>query len=208
MIRLSISRPRQSTSAPIQNSPDHGHVERCSGYAEPLAPARNCVIGREAFDAGKPATPPLPTACQAGRRRIETVEATEVALAGRKGDLMRAYNQNWIFDMSRPAAKTRDADSVSFVFCSRSRPAVVEPVRSGEGAGRLMMTFLVPEDGNFHNHANQLALAEYSDVCHARLFDSLASGGPAFARSLGYGSALGDARRLVDRPEDIFEFAN
>ena len=71
-----------------------------------------------------------------------------------------------------------------------------------------MMTFLVPEDGNFHNHPDQLALAEYSDVCHARLFDSPAPGGPAFARSLGYGSALGDARRLVDRPEDIFEFAN
>jgi hypothetical protein len=98
------------------NSPDHGHDERCSGYAEPLDPARNRVVARDAFDAGRPATPPLPTACQAGRRRIKTVEATDVARAGRKGVLMRAYNQNWIFDMSRPAAKTRDADSVSFVF--------------------------------------------------------------------------------------------
>jgi hypothetical protein len=85
---------------------------------------------------------------------------------------------------------------------------VVEPVRSGEGADRLMLAFLVPEDVNFYNHANQLALAEYSAVCHARLFDNFVSGGPAFARALGYGSALGDVQRLVDRPEVIIEFAN
>jgi len=186
-------------------SPDHGHAERCSGFAPPISPGDNPAFERGAFDSGKPATSPLPTVCRAGRCLIETVEATDVALADRKGVLVRAYNQNWTFDVSRPAAKTRDPDSVSYVFCARTHPAVIEPVRAG---GRLILAFLVPEDRNFYNHANERELAEYFAVCHARMFGNLFESGPAFARAIGYHSVMGDVQHIVDRPEDIFEFTN
>src|SRR5208283_1551998 len=104
------------------NSPDRGHAERCSGYVAP-APV-GAAFAADALAAGKPALPPLPTACRAGRCLIETVEATDVALSHAKGVLVRAYNQNWTFDLARPAAKTREADTVTYVFCSRTHPAV------------------------------------------------------------------------------------
>lgn len=185
-------------------SPDHGRVERCSGYAAaaPLGEA----VGAQALAAGKPALPLLPTSCQAGRCLIETVEATDFALAHAKGVLVRAYNQNWSYDPNRPAAKTREADTVTWVFCSRTHPAVIEPVRSRDGAGRFSLAFLAPEAQTFYNRSNELQIAEYFLVCHGRRFDALSTDGPAFAMAAGYAAALGDVQRTVDRPEDVLTF--
>jgi hypothetical protein len=187
-------------------SPDHGHGERCSGYAPPAA--TSAALGADALSVGKPALPPLPTVCRAGRCRIETVEATDVAFAHPKGVLVRAYNQDWVFDESRPLAKTRDPDTVTFIFCSRSHPAVIEPIRAGEAAGKYALAFLAPEAQDFYNRANEPEIAEYFFVCHGRRFDALSVDGPAFARAAGYAAVLGDQERTVDRPEDVFLFVN
>lgn len=186
-------------------SPDHGHPERCAGYAAPTA--MGAAIAAEALGVGKPALPPPPAACVGSRCLIETVEATDVAFAHRAGVLMRAYNQLWTWDPARPMAKSRE-DVVTWVFCSKTHPAVMEPIRSGEGAGKFALAFLVPEDRNFYNSANALQLTEYFLVCHARRFDALAADAPAFAKAAGYAAALGDAQKVVDRPEDVFAFVN
>ena len=162
----------------------------------------------DALSLGKPALPPLPTICRAGRCRIETVEATDVAFVHLKGVLVRAYNQNWAYDQGRPAAATREADTVTFVFCSRSHPAVIEPIRAGEGAGKYALAFLAPEAQDFYNRANEPEIAEYFLVCHARRFDALGVDGPAFAKAAGYAAILGDAARNVEKPEDVFLFVN
>ncbi len=188
------------------NSPDHGHAERCSGYVAPTG--AGAALGADALSVGKPALPPLPTICRAGRCRIETVEATDVAFTHPRGVLVRAYNQNWAFDQGRPAAAAREADTVTFVLCSRSHPAVIEPIRAGEGAGKYALAFLAPEAQDFYNRANEPEIAEYFLVCHGRRFDALGVDGPAFAKAAGYAAALGDVERTVDKPEDVFDFVN
>ncbi|RBP02700.1 hypothetical protein DFR50_15033 [Roseiarcus fermentans] len=185
-------------------SPDHGHAERCSGYTAP-APL-GASLGADALASGKPALPPLPTSNRVGRRLIETVETTDVAVAHAKGVLIRAYNQNWTFDEAKPAAKTREPDTVTWVFCSRSHPAVIEPIRSGDDAGKFTLAFLAPEAQSFYNHANELEIAEFFLVCHGRKFDALSAEGPAFAKAVGYTSAHGDAERIIDKPEDVLTF--
>ena len=119
---------------------------------------------------------------------------------------MRAYNQNWTFEENRPGLKTREADTVTWVFCSRSHPAIIEPAAAGEGPGKFSAAFLVPEAPSFYNRANEREIAEYFLVCHGRRFDALSVEGPAFARGAGYAAALGDAQRVVERPEDVLLF--
>ena len=93
---------------------------------------------------------------------------------------------------------------MTFVLCSRTHPAVIEPIRAGEAAGKYALAFLAPEAADFYNRANEPEIAEYFLVCHGRRFDALATDGPAFAKAAGYAAILGDAEQTVEIPGRVF----
>lgn len=71
-----------------------------------------------------------------------------------------------------------------------------------------MVTFLSPSDGSAYGHANEIQLAMYFVVCHARAFDSgsLFEKGPVFAASLGYSGHGRDDQPTIDAPEKVFDY--
>jgi len=147
---------------------------------------------------GKPAAGPLPTYCQMGECWILTVEATDPIAFGPKSVLFRVEGQKWHSTISTRNMK-RDADSTSYVLCSKTTPAVID-----EYEGRFLVTFLAPNDSGAYFHANETALATYFVVCHARGFTDLYAQGPVFAQSLGYAAKTRDDQPAIDAPEQVF----
>lgn len=151
---------------------------------------------------GKPIAKVLPDWCQHGECVTPTIEYSEPVLFHSAGVLFRVEGETWSFTMQNPKKKVRAPGmSTAFVFCSKQMPAVVSPFE-----GKYLVDFLTLDDEGRYGHANEISMAQYFAVCHGRIFDSMMTGAPEFARSLGYKVQDRMDQPRIDRPGDILKF--
>ena len=165
-----------------------------------------CTVSASAQPAsslpGKPIAKALPDWCQHGECVTPTIEYSEGVLFHPAGVLFRVEGETWSYSMQNPKKKTRDpGTSTAFVFCSKQLPAVVSPFE-----GKYLVDFLTLDDDGRYGHANAISMAQYFAVCHGRIFDSMMTGAPEFARSLGYKVRDRMDQPRIDRPQDIVRF--
>lgn len=152
---------------------------------------------------GKPIARLLPDWCQQGECTTPTIEYSEPVLFHSAGVLFRVEGETWSFSMDNPKKKTRAPGTTStFIFCSKQMPAVVSPFE-----GKYLVDFLTVNDEGRYGHVNEISMAHYFAVCHGRIFDSMMTGAPEFARSLGYKVQDRMDQPRIDRPEDILKFS-
>jgi hypothetical protein len=150
---------------------------------------------------GKPIAKPLPDWCQHGECITPTIEYSEPVLFHSAGVLFRVEGETWSYPMQNPKKKTRTpGTSRAYVFCSKQVPAVISPFE-----GKYLVDFLTLDDEGRYGHANEISMAQYFAVCHGRIFDSMMTGAPEFARSLGYKVQDRVDQPRIDRPEDILK---
>jgi len=131
-----------------------------------------------------------------------TIKYFEPALFHEAGVLFRVVGETWSFSMQNPRKKTRFPEAgLTFVFCSKQLPAVISPFES-----KYLVDFLTLDDDGRYGHANAVSLAQYFAVCHGRIFDSMMTGGPEFARSFGYKVKDRVDQPTIDQPQDILKF--
>jgi hypothetical protein len=151
---------------------------------------------------GKPIAKPLPDWCQHGECMTPTIEYSEPVLFHSAGVLFRVEGETWSYSMQNPKKKTRTpGTSRAYVFCSKQVPALISPFE-----GKYLVDFLTLDDEGRYGHANEISMAQYFAVCHGRIFDSMMTGAPEFARSLGYKVQDRVDQPRTDRPEDILKF--
>lgn len=151
---------------------------------------------------GKPIAKPLPDWCQHGECMTPTIEYSEPVMFHSAGVLFRVEGETWSYSMQNPKKKTRaSGTSRVFVFCSKHMPAVISPFE-----GKYLVDFLTLDDEGRYGHANEVSMAQYFAVCHGRIFDSMMTGAPKFARSLGYNVQDRMDQPRIERPEDVLRF--
>jgi hypothetical protein len=91
-------------------------------------------------------------------------------------------------DYDKPARRTDEEKATSVVFCSKTKPALIER----EGAPKWSATFLAPGNSEAVFGAAESAYALYWAACHAAEARDVYEGGDELGRRLGYRFSVSD----------------
>lgn len=97
----------------------------------------------------------------------------------------------------RPAPRKLDANDTSYVFCSKTKPALFN---ANEDKATWRVSFLAPGVKDQVYGANETALALYWAACHRAIVKDVYDGGEKLGRKLGYriAKAGDDIEKLAD----------
>ena len=144
----------------------------------------------------------LKTYCQMGTCEWEQVTEVDPVGESAKGELFKVEATTWEGSMERKSPKgLPPGHSVSYVFCSRVRPAVLDA-----SDDKWMVTEIAPGSPDTISHFNSSMVGEYWLICHGIAAHDLERIGRSLGQKLGYRdgvSADSLDQKTISRPEEM-----
>jgi hypothetical protein len=135
------------------------------------------------------------TRCHIGYCSWSRIDTARSLGASATGELLELSLTEWRShhmdgDYDKPARRTDEKKATTFVFCSKTKPALIE--RENEGTQKWVATFIAPGSSEAVFGATESAYALYWAACHAVEARDVYEEQDDLGRRFGYRLSLSD----------------